>query len=319
MSSSRRSCLAVPGSSDRMILKAQSLTSDMVFLDLEDAVAPAAKAEARDRVTEALVQGQWGQRIRSVRINAVGTPWGLSDLVSVMEGAGEHLDTIMLPKVSTPAHVHWADASLTMLEQSLGLPVGTVGVEIQIEDAKGLTEVDAIASASPRNRALHFGPGDFQASMGIPSVAFGRLSDAYPGDPMHHVFGRLLVAARAHGLQVLDGPFLAIKDIDGLRASAQRAGAMGLDGKWVLHPDQVETVNAVFTPTQEEFDRAERILVAYEAAISPSGGARGAVLLDDEMIDEASRAMALVVTARGRAAGLTAHGGSTGGDGQIAD
>ena len=155
--------------------------------------------------------------------------------------------------------------------------------------------------------------------MGIPSVAFGRLSDAYPGDPMHHVFGRLLVAARAHGLQVLDGPFLAIKDIDGLRASAQRAGAMGLDGKWVLHPDQVETVNAVFTPTQEEFDRAERILVAYEAAISPSGGARGAVLLDDEMIDEASRAMALVVTARGRAAGLTAHGGSTGGDGQIAD
>ncbi|HAM24503.1 MAG TPA: CoA ester lyase, partial [Actinobacteria bacterium] len=120
MSSSRRSCLAVPGSSDRMILKAQSLTSDMVFLDLEDAVAPAAKAEARDRVTEALVQGQWGQRIRSVRINAVGTPWGLSDLVSVMEGAGEHLDTIMLPKVSTPAHVHWADASLTMLEQSLG-------------------------------------------------------------------------------------------------------------------------------------------------------------------------------------------------------
>jgi citrate lyase subunit beta/citryl-CoA lyase len=287
-----------------MLVKAQSLNSDMVFLDLEDAVAPSAKEAARVAVTEALVQGQWGQRIRSVRINAVGTPWGLGDLVSVMEGAGQHLDTVMLPKVSTPAHVHWADASLTMLEQSLGLSVGAIGLEIQIEDARGLTNVDAIAGASPRNRALHFGPGDFQASMGIPSVAFGRLTDAYPGDPMHHVFGRLLVAGRAHDLQVLDGPFLAIKDLDGLCASAQRASAMGLDGKWVLHPDQVQTVNDVFTPSQEEFDRAERILMAYEHAISQSAGARGAVLLDDEMIDEASRAMALVVTARGRAAGL---------------
>ena len=288
-----------------MLAKAQTLTSDMVFLDLEDAVAPSAKAAARAPVIEALTQGEWGARIRSVRINAVGTPWAFHDLTAVVEGAGEHLDTIMLPKCSSPAQVAWLDLSLTMLEQALGLVVGGIGLELQIEDARGLTAVDAIAGASPRTQALHFGPGDFQASMGMPTLSLGVLSADHPGDPLHHVFGRLLVAARACDLQVLDGPFLGIHDTEGLVAAAARVAAMGYDGKWVLHPNQIDAVNEVFTPTQQEFDRAELILDAYEFATSEAGGARGAVMLGDEMIDEASRAMALVLTSRGRAAGLT--------------
>jgi citrate lyase subunit beta / citryl-CoA lyase len=286
-----------------MLTKAQTLGADMVFLDLEDAVAPSVKASAREAVVEALVQGQWGERIRSVRINAVGTRWALDDLRTVVAGAGEHLDTVMLPKCSDPSHVHWLDHSLAMLESALGLPRGGIGIELQIEDARGLTEVDAISAASTRTQALHFGPGDFQASLGMPSLSLGGLDDR-GGDPLHHVLGRLLVSARAHGLQVLDGPFLGIHDVDGLAAAARRVAAMGFDGKWVLHPAQVEVVNEVFTPTQEAYDHAELVLDAYAYAATEAGGARGAVMLGEEMIDEASRAMALVLTARGRAAGL---------------
>lgn len=288
-----------------MLLKAQSLDTDMVFLDLEDAVAPAAKASARAAVVEALTQGQWGDRIRCCRINDAAAPGALNDLMAVIEGAGEHLDTIMLPKVTGIDHVHWLDLSLTMLEQGLGLPRGRIGIEVQIEDARGLRDVDAIAASSPRIRALHLGPGDMQASLAIPSLSLGTLNPNYPGDPLHHVLGRLLVAARAHALQVLDGPFLGIHDVDGLRASAERVAALGYDGKWVLHPAQVDAVNQAFAPTQSEFDRAELILDAYAYWTSAEGGMRGAVMVDDEMIDEASRKMALVLSARGRASGLT--------------
>lgn len=288
-----------------MLLKAQSLDTDMVFLDLEDAVAPAAKASARAAVVEALTQGQWGDRIRCCRINDAAAPGALNDLMAVIEGAGEHLDTIMLPKVTGIDHVHWLDLSLTMLEQGLGLPRGRIGIEVQIEDARGLRDVDAIAASSPRIRALHLGPGDMQASLAIPSLSLGTLNPNYPGDPLHHVLGRLLVAARAHALQVLDGPFLGIHDVDGLRASAGRVAALGYDGKWVLHPAQVDAVNQAFAPTQSEFDRAELILDAYAYWTSAEGGMRGAVMVDDEMIDEASRKMALVLSARGRASGLT--------------
>ena len=294
-----------------MLERAQSLASDMFFLDLEDAVAASAKESARQPVVEALVHGDWGDRIRSVRINAAGTAWALHDLVAIVEGAGEHLDTVMLPKCSSPAHVEWLDLSLTMLEKAVGLTSGSIGIEIQIEDARGLIAVEAIAGASSRTRALHFGPGDFSASMGMPTLSLGILTADHPGDPLHHVFGRLLVAARAFDLQVLDGPFLGIHDIEGLVASARRVAAMGYDGKWVLHPSQVEPVNAVFTPSQSEFDRAEDVLDAYAHATSEAGGARGALMLGDEMIDEASRAMALVLTSRGRAAGLTRSAIST--------
>jgi citrate lyase subunit beta/citryl-CoA lyase len=288
-----------------MIAKAQTLASDMFFLDLEDAVAPSAKVDARQAVARALVEGDWGTRIRSVRVNAFGTPWCADDVATVVQLAGAHLDTVMLPKCSSPDQVVWLDGALTELESSLGLDSGAIGIEVQIEDAKGLTYVDAISAASTRTQALHFGPGDFQASMGMPSVSLGQLNPDYPGDVLHHVYGRLLVSARAHDLQVLDGPYLAIKDLDGLSAAAKRVAAMGFDGKWVLHPDQIDVVNETFSPSQEQFDRAELILDAYDYYLSDAGGARGAAMLEGEMIDEASRAMALVVTARGRVAGMT--------------
>ncbi len=288
-----------------MITKAQTLASDMFFLDLEDAVAPSAKVDARQAVAHALIEGDWGTRIRSVRVNAFGTPWCADDVATVVQLAGAHLDTVMLPKCSSPDQVVWLDGALTELESSLGLDSGAIGIEVQIEDAKGLTYVDAISAASARTQALHFGPGDFQASMGMPSVSLGQLNPDYPGDVLHHVYGRLLVSARAHDLQVLDGPYLAIKDLDGLSAAAKRVAAMGFDGKWVLHPDQIDVVNETFSPSQEQFDRAELILDAYDYYLSDAGGARGAAMLEGEMIDEASRAMALVVTARGRVAGMT--------------
>lgn len=288
-----------------MIAKAQTLASDMFFLDLEDAVAPSAKVDARQAVAHALIEGDWGTRIRSVRVNAFGTPWCADDVATVVQLAGAHLDTVMLPKCSSPDQVVWLDGALTELESSLGLDSGAIGIEVQIEDAKGLTCVDAISAASARTQALHFGPGDFQASMGMPSVSLGQLNPDYPGDVLHHVYGRLLVSARAHDLQVLDGPYLAIKDLDGLSAAAKRVAAMGFDGKWVLHPDQIDVVNETFSPSQEQFDRAELILDAYDYYLSDAGGARGAAMLEGEMIDEASRAMALVVTARGRVAGMT--------------
>jgi citrate lyase subunit beta/citryl-CoA lyase len=288
-----------------MIAKAQTLASDMFFLDLEDAVAPSAKVDARQAVARALIEGDWGTRIRSVRVNAFGTPWCADDVATVVQLAGAHLDTVMLPKCSSPDQVVWLDGALTEHESSLGLDSGAIGIEVQIEDAKGLTYVDAISAASARTQALHFGPGDFQASMGMPSVSLGQLNPDYPGDVLHHVYGRLLVSARAHDLQVLDGPYLAIKDLDGLSAAAKRVAAMGFDGKWVLHPDQIDVVNETFSPSQEQFDRAELILDAYDYYLSDAGGARGAAMLEGEMIDEASRAMALVVTARGRVAGMT--------------
>jgi citrate lyase subunit beta/citryl-CoA lyase len=303
---SRRTCLAVPGSSPKMLQKAQTLGSDMVFLDLEDAVAGPAKVDARGSVVDALVNGSWGHRLRSVRINDASTSWAWGDLDAVVSGAGAALDTIMLPKVNDVAQLHWLDQSLAMLEGQNGLRTGSIGIEIQIEDARGLTHLDALCTASPRLVALHFGPGDFQASLGLASTSIGTLSDDYPGDPLHHVFGRLVIAARTYGLQVLDGPHPAIRDLDGLRASARRVAAMGLDGKWVLHPDQIDVVNEVFTPDRAAFDHAERVLRAYDAATAAEGGAVGAILLDGEMVDEATRKMALVTAARGRAAGWSA-------------
>ena len=291
-----------------MLIKAQSLATDMVFLDLEDAVAPAAKVQARTYVVAALTQGEWGSRIRSVRINSVGTTWALRDVITVVEGAGQNLDTIMLPKCSSSAQVHWLDQTLTMLESSLALRTGSIGIEVQIEDAEGLTNVDEIAAASTRTQALHFGPGDFQASMGIPTTALGRSFETGGGDPLHHVLGRILVAARTHGLQALDGPHPAIKDLDGLAAASARVAAMGYDGKWVLHPHQVDVVNAAFTPEQADFDRACHVVEAYALVTSVQGGATGAVMLDGEMVDEATRAMAVVVMHKGAAAGLTRSG-----------
>ncbi|MHA6802525.1 HpcH/HpaI aldolase/citrate lyase family protein [Salinifilum ghardaiensis] len=301
----RRSCLAVPGSSAKMIDKARGLEVDQFFLDLEDAVAPLAKAEARDRVVEALEAGGWGGRTRSVRVNALDTAWTYQDVVSVVERAGAHVDTIILPKADAAEHVRWLDLMLTQIERACGLPAGAIGVEPQIESAAGLAAVDAIAAASPRVEALVYGPADFMASINMRSLAVGHQPPGYDvGDAYHYVLMRLLTTARAHGVQAVDGPYLQIKDADGLRRVGGRTAALGFDGKWVLHPEQVDVVNELFSPRQEDYDHAENILDAYAWYTSASGGARGAAMLGDEMIDEASRKMALVVAGKGRAAGL---------------
>jgi citrate lyase subunit beta/citryl-CoA lyase len=300
---SRRSCLAVPGSSPRFIAKARGLAADEVFLDLEDAVAPDAKQEARRSVIEALRSGDWGGKVRAVRINGAATSWAYRDVIELAEQAGRDLDVIVLPKVSEPQHVTWLDLLLGQIEQAMGYPAGRIGIEAQIEDALGLAAVDAIAAASPRLEALVFGPADFMASVGMRSLEIGAQPAGYAGgDAFHYPLLRILVAARANGLQAIDGPYAAIHDTDGLARAANSVAALGFDGKWVLHPGQIAAVNAAFSPGQAEYDKAELILEAYQYYTTVQK--RGAAMLDGEMIDAASRQLAQVAAARGRAAGL---------------
>jgi len=307
----RRSCLAVPGSNPKMLDKAQGLAADQVFLDLEDAVAPLAKPGARKNIVAALRDGDWAGKARVVRVNDLTTQWTYQDVIELVEGAGGYLDAIMLPKVQEAAHVRWLDLTLTQLEKSLGLPVGGIGIEAQIENAKGLVNVDDIAAASPRLETIIFGPADFMASINMKSLVVGAVHPDYPGDQYHYILMRILMAARTHDLQAIDGPYLQIRDVDGFREVARRSAALGFDGKWVLHPGQIEAANEVYSPSQQDYDHAELILDAYEHFTSEAGGNLGAVMLGDEMIDEASRKMALVIAAKGRAAGLARTSGFT--------
>ncbi len=293
----------MPGSNPRFLAKARQLAVDEVFLDLEDAVARAQKADSRAAVAQALREGGWGAKTRAIRINGATTGWAYRDVVDVVELAGQWLDAIVLPKVCGPLDVGWLDLLLGQIEQATGLEQGKIAIEAQIEDAAGLAAVEAIAAASPRLEALVFGPADFMASLGMRSLTVGAQPSGYVGgDAFHYAHLRILTAARANGLQAIDGPFASIGDLDGLRVSAASAAAIGYDGKWVVHPGQVDAVNAEFSPAQEEYERAELILDAYEYYTKVQR--RGAAMLNGEMIDEASRKLALVTAARGRAAGL---------------
>jgi citrate lyase subunit beta / citryl-CoA lyase len=302
---SRRSCHAVPGSNPRFLEKAQGLESDQVFLDIEDSVAPIAKPEARKNIVEVLNTGDWGSRVRTVRVNDWTTEWTYKDVIEVVEGAGANLDCIMLPKVQTAEQVVALDTLLTQIEKTMGYEVGRIGIEAQIENALGLINVDAIATASPRVETIIFGPADFMASINMKSLVVGEQPPGYDvGDAYHYILMRILMAARAHDKQAIDGPYLQIKDLDGFKRVAGRSAALGFDGKWTLHPDQVAAANEVYSPLQSDYDHAENILDAYDYYTSEQGGAKGAVMLGDEMIDEASRKMALVVSAKGRSAGM---------------
>ncbi len=298
----RRSCHAVPGSNARFIEKAQGLPVDMVFLDLEDSVAPKEKVGARATVAEAIRNGDWGDTVVCVRVNDWSTPWTVRDIQEVVAGAGERIDEIMLPKVENAHQVVAADMLLRQVELEAGLPVGHVGIEAQIETTTGLINVEEICAASPRLETIVLGPADFAASMEMPVLTGGVQIPEYPGDHFHYVLSKILMAGRANGLQVIDGPYLKIRDSEGLREYCQRARTLGYDGKWTLHPDQVTVVNEVFSPTQEQFDRAWDILDAYRTATEVEG--KGAVMFGDEMIDEASRKMATKFVARGERAGL---------------
>jgi citrate lyase subunit beta/citryl-CoA lyase len=285
-----------------MLAKAPGLPADEVFMDLEDSVAPGAKDEARANVVQALKEGDWTGKTVVVRVNGVYTKWCYRDVIEVVENAGDLLDCLMIPKVESASDVSFVAELLRQIEETTGLDK-RIGLEVQIETATGLANIHEIANASDRAETLIFGPADMSASLGLPTVTAGLPMPGYPGDHWHHVLMTILIAARNAGLQAIDGPYLVIKDLDGFREMATRSRALGYDGKWALHPGQVDVLNEVFTPTQEEFDKAEAMLEAYRHATDVE--MRGAVMFGTEMIDEASRKMAEQLALRGRAAGLS--------------
>jgi len=295
----RRSCLSIPGSSEKMLGKGPNIPADMVFLDLEDAVAPKEKEASRARVATAIRTLDWGDKVLCVRVNDWSTKWTAYDIIEVVGNAGARLDEM----VESAAQIVATDMLLRQVEVASGLPVGHIGIEAQIETARGLINVEEICAASPRLETIIFGPADFAASMEMPVLTGGVQIPDYPGDHFHYVFNKILMAGRANGLQVIDGPYLYIRDTDGFRDYCKRTRTLGYDGKWALHPDQVTVLNEVFSPTQEQFDRACAILDAYAQATEGEG--KGAVMFGDEMIDEASRKMALKFISRGERAGLS--------------
>src|SRR4051812_30354035 len=298
----RRSRLSIPGPTEKMLGKGPGIPADMVFLALEDRVARLEKESARGKVVDAIKTQDWGDKVLCVRINAWDTQWTAFDVIEVVGNAGERLEEVMLPKVQTAAEVVALDLLLSQVEAKAGLPIGHIGIEAQIETTLGLINVEEICAASPRLETIIFGPADFAASMEMPVLTGGVQIPEYPGDHFHYVFSKILMAGRANGLQVIDGPYLRIRDTEGFRDFAKRTRTLGYDGKWVLHPDQVTVCNEMFTPTQEQFDKAFDILDAYLKATE--GDRLGAVMFGDEMIDEASRKMATKFVTRGERAGM---------------
>ncbi len=304
----RRSCLAVPGSSEKMLAKAAELPVDQVFLDLEDAVSPLEKEGARATVVNALNTHDYAGKVRVVRINGVQTQWCLRDLIEIVTGAGKNLDCVMVPKVEDAGTLHYVDHVLNQLEIECGID-HKIGIEAQIESAKGTVNLNEIATATDRVETLIFGPGDYAANIGVAQLVIGNIDPEYPGDQWHYVISAVVTTARAHGLQAIDGPFTDIKDLDAYRRLCNRARLVGFDGKWVLHPGQVGIANEVFMPTQEQYDAAKRLLEAYDHATKVER--KGAVMHEGQMIDEASRKIAVEVVSRGEAAGMELSGAAS--------
>ncbi len=286
----QRSTLAVPGSNPAMFPKALESDADVVFLDLEDAVAPGDKEQARRNVIQALLTLDWKGHAKtvSVRINGIDTHYMYRDVVDVVEQAGHRLDTVLIPKVGVPADVYLLDALLTQIEAARSIP-HRIGIEVLIETALGMSNVEAIAAGRGRLEVLHFGVADYAASNRARTVNIGGLNPDYPGDQWHFALSRMTVACRAYGLRAVDGPFGDFRDADGYRAAARRGAALGIEGKWAIHPSQIALANETFTPPDAEVTRARRILEALEAAAREG---RGAAQLDGRMIDAASARMA---------------------------
>ena len=310
-----RSELAVPGSSPRFFEKAEQADVDVVFLDLEDAVAPDEKEQARKNIIQSLNDMAWKGKTMSVRINGLDTHYMYRDVVDVIEQAGKRLDLIMIPKVGTAADIYALDMLVTQLEDATGLERGKIGFELIIETALGMQNVHEIAAVSPRLESLHFGVADYAAStrakttnIGGPNPNYHVLTDAddngqrevHWGDMWHYAIARMVVAARANGLRPIDGPFGDFNDSDGYRAQANRAATLGCEGKWAIHPSQVALANDVFTPSEEEVTKAQRILDAMKVAQKEG---KGAVTLDGRLIDIASIKQAEVMVQKAQAIG----------------
>ena len=286
----QRSELAVPGSSPKMFEKALNSDADYVFLDLEDAVSPNDKVDARANVVKALNEINWRDKGKtiSVRINSLDTHFMYSDLVELVEQAGKNIDTILVPKVGTASDVYMVDCLLTQIETNKKIE-NKIGIECLIETALGMSNIKEIAKSSERLEALHFGVADYAASLRARTGVIGGLNPDYPGDQWHHGLSELVMTCRAYGLRAIDGPFGDFNDPDAYIASAKRAAAIGIEGKWAIHPSQIDLANKVFSPPETEVKKAKRILEELDKAAKEG---KGAAQLDGRMIDAASARMA---------------------------
>ena len=286
----QRSELAVPGSSPKMFEKALNSAADYIFLDLEDAVSPNDKLSARANVIKALNEIKWKEKGKtiSVRINSLDTHYMYRDIVELVEEAGERIDTILVPKAGTASDVYMVDCLLTQIETNKKLK-NKIGIECLIETALGMSNIKEIATSSDRLEALHFGVADYAASLRARTTVIGGLNPDYPGDQWHHGLSKLVVTCRAYGLRAIDGPFGDFNDPDAYIDAAKRAAAIGIEGKWAIHPSQIDLANKVFSPPKAEVDKANRILDELKKAAAEG---KGAAQLDGRMIDAASARMA---------------------------
>lgn len=300
----RRSVLSVPGHVEKMHQKASTSNADVIMLDLEDSVPLEAKEKARENVVASLNSIDWNSKTVTVRINGLDTPFGYRDLLVTGEQVGHLMDTIVIPKVDHCADIHFADRMLFDIEQSKKLE-NTIGIEAIIESAAGLEQVSEIARASDRLRTLVFGVADYSASIGARLVSISghgeKEEDIYPGHRWHFALSRLVMAAKANGLLAIDAPYGNFKDTAGLERAAVMVCALGFDGKWAIHPGQIETINQVFSPSAEDVERAGRVLEAFKQAQSEG---RGAAAVDGRMIDQATVRLARQLWEQARHLGL---------------
>ena len=286
----QRSELAVPGSSPKMFEKALNSNADYIFLDLEDAVSPNDKLTARENIIKALKEINWKEKGKtiSVRINSLDTHYMYRDVVDIVEQVGDRIDTILIPKVGTDSDVYMVDCLLTQIETSKKIK-NKIGLECLIETALGMSNIKEIAKSSDRLEALHFGVADYAASLRARTIVIGGLNPDYPGDQWHHGLSQLVMTCRAYGLRAIDGPFGDFNDPDAYIASAKRAAAIGMEGKWAIHPSQIDLANKVFSPPETEVKKATRIIEELDKAAKEG---KGAAQLDGRMIDAASARMA---------------------------
>lgn len=279
----RRSELSTPGASEKMLAKAAASDADLVFCDLEDSVAPKEKAAARAKVAQALRELDWGKKTRAVRINSLDTEYAHQDIIEIVERAGDSLDVIIIPKVRTGRDVWWVDVLLTQIETRLRR-TRKIALEVLIEEVEAMIHVEEIARSSPRLEAVIFGPGDFSASQGVRLDPTGGAPD-YPGDLWHYARNKIVIAARAAGIEAVDGPFADVTNPEAYRRDAARACTLGFTGKWAIHPSQIELANQAFSPSREEVERAREVCAAYAKAEAEG---QGAIAVRGRLVDAAS-------------------------------